>query len=131
MPKLNVDENQLGLEGYDPVAYFDAGPQQGVSDHTASYQGMNFRFVSAANQQKFSADPAKYAPQHSGWCGVAASEGTYFAADPKTYTIEHGKLVVFYNGDLGNTLPQWEANPVKMSKNADVHWAADDLSDPA
>jgi hypothetical protein len=28
MPKLNVDENQLGLEGYDPVAYFDAGPNK-------------------------------------------------------------------------------------------------------
>ncbi len=41
---LNVDENGLALQGYDPVAYFtDGKPVKGSPQFTASYQGATYQ----------------------------------------------------------------------------------------
>lgn len=130
MPKLNVADCGLGISGYDPVSYFDGEPQEGSSDITAESGGVTYRFASTANKDRFTGDPAKFAPQYGGWCGVGVSEGKYFPIDPKTYTIQDDKLVLFYNAEMGNTLPQWEENPKSRQSDADKHWADDDVEFP-
>lgn len=130
MPKLNTTDDGLGLGGFDPVTYFTGEPAEGSADTTAEHDGVVYRFASAENKQTFEANPAKYAPQYGGWCAVAASEGKYFPINPKTYTIQDDKLYVFYNGEDGNTLPQWQEDPENRRVAADQHWADDDLVDP-
>ncbi|MDF1709678.1 MAG: YHS domain-containing (seleno)protein [Paracoccaceae bacterium] len=62
--------------GYDVVAYHTQnGPALGSADFTAVYQGVEWRFASAANRELFAADPAKYAPAYGGWCSAGASKG--------------------------------------------------------
>ena len=130
MPKMNVQECNLGIDGFDPVSYFDGQPLEGSSDITTESEGVVYRFASSANKERFTSDPQKFAPQYGGWCAVAVSEGKYFPVNPKTYTIQNDKLFLFYNAELGNTLPQWQENPESRQQDADKHWAADDIVFP-
>ena len=130
MPKLNVQDCKLGIDGYDPVSYVDSEPLEGSSDITAESEGVIYRFASSANKERFEADPQKFAPQYGGWCAVAVSEGKYFPVNPKTYTIQDDKLFLFYNAEQGNTLPQWQESPESRQQAADKHWAADDIVFP-
>jgi len=128
--KLNVNENQIAISGYDPVSYFTGDePRKGSPQFTAEYEGATYHFVSAENQAAFEADPAKYAPQYGGWCAVAVSEGKYFPVDPQTYEVSGEKLYLFYNGEQGNTLPQWQAERDNRRKNADENWQAGNVVD--
>ncbi len=130
MPKLNVQECKLGIDGFDPVSYFDGEPLEGSSDITTESEGVVYRFASSANKERFTSDPQKFAPQYGGWCAVAVSEGKYFPVNPKTYTIQDDKLFLFYNAEMGNTLPQWQESPESRQQDADKHWAADDIVYP-
>lgn len=127
--KQNVGAENLALEGYDPVSYFDGNPTEGSAEFTSVHDGALYRFATAANKSRFDGAPADFAPQYGGWCAVAASEGKYFPVNPETFEISDGKLYLFYNGEHGNTLPQWEEDRENRRANADKHWAAGDLVD--
>lgn len=126
----NVDESRLALQGYDPMSYFDGSPAAGDAEITSEHNGAVYRFASAANKARFDASPEAFAPQYGGWCAVAASEGTYFPVNPETYEITDGKLYLFYNGEHGNTLPQWEEDRESRRAAADQRWADGDLNHP-
>ena len=61
-PTMNSDSTGLALEGYCPVAYFFGPPKIGVNEHSSSYQGATYRFVSKEAKEMFDADPSKFAP---------------------------------------------------------------------
>jgi YHS domain-containing protein len=89
-------EPRLILKGYDPVAYFTVGrPVQGAAQHQYDWDGARYYFSSAANRDKFAADPERYAPQFSGYCTGSLSRGVRAEAHPDAWIISDGRLYVF------------------------------------
>ncbi|NJK28189.1 MAG: YHS domain-containing protein [Coleofasciculaceae cyanobacterium SM2_3_26] len=124
----NLNEAGVAIQGYDPVSYFSSQPVKGNPEISTTYEGAIYYFSSADNKATFASNPQKYAPQYGGFCAVAVSEGKTFPVDPNTYIVEEEKLYLFYNGKLGNTKPQWEADAQTRKANADTRWQNDDLT---
>jgi YHS domain-containing protein len=112
--------SRVAVSGYDPVAYFtDGKPVAGSKAHVATYQGAEYRFVSAANRDRFKADPARYAPQYGGYCAWAVSQGYTASADPKVWKIVNGKLYLNYNEEVGR---KWATDIPGHIRKADANW---------
>lgn len=116
--------NGLAIEGYDPVAYFTAhSAQKGNPQYTFTYGSINYRFASLQNLQTFKANPAAYEPQYGGWCAYAmGNTGEKVPVDPGTFKIVNGKLYLFYNKWLNNTLTSWNKNEKQLNANANANW---------
>jgi len=124
---INLNEQHVAIEGYDPVSYFGDHPIKGNPTITATHDGAIYYFATEENKAKFEADPAYYIPQYGGFCAVAVSEGKLVPVDPETYKVTDGKLYLFYNGEHGNTKPQWEADEATLRANADAQWQQGNL----
>jgi YHS domain-containing protein len=119
---INTNEQQVALQGYDPISYFADHPVTGNPSITTTHDGAIYYFTTEANKAKFDAEPEQYIPQYGGFCAVAISEGKLVPVDPETYKVTDGKLYLFYNGEHGNTKPQWEADEATTRANADAQW---------
>jgi hypothetical protein len=92
IPAIN-NEAGLALKGYDPVAYFvDRKPLRGDSRLTAQWNGVTWRFVSAAHRDIFLAAPDRYAPQYGGFCAFAIAHDWIADIDPDQWAMVGGKL---------------------------------------
>lgn len=116
---VNVNKEDVIIEGYDPVAYFmENRAVKGSASFTAKYNGATYWFASAEHADLFKKDPAKYAPQYGAFCGYAVSLGKLRPVDPTIYQIEDGRLILqhtqeaydLFNKDL-------KGNTVKADKN--------------
>lgn len=106
--------------GHDLVAYFNGGAKRGSEAFTVTHDGVTFRFVSAANRDAFTADPARFLPQFGGYCAWAASQGRLAAPDPTLATIVDGKL---YLNCSKTAEEKWRADvPGNIAKGA-AFWA--------
>lgn len=120
--QFNV-KNNLALEGYDPVSYFDSKPQEGKSTFRLTHNGVIYQFSSQANLNKFKASPEKFEPAYGGWCAFAMGEsGEKVKVDPETFKILEGKLYLFYNFWGNNTLTDWNKSEKKLKEAADRNW---------
>jgi YHS domain-containing protein len=123
-----VDKNKLAIGGYDVVAYFKANKAtKGAPKYAASYQGVTYRFASAANRKAFQANPAQYLPQCDGYCAWGVSEKSdKFPINPETFKVVGGKLYLFYNGPFNgqnfNTLDEWNKDEDRHLKTIDANW---------
>ena len=118
----NIKDN-IALGGYDPVSYFDNKPAEGKEDLIFSYKGITYRFTSAANRNKFNANPEKYEPAYGGWCAYAMGDtGEKVKIDPETYKVVDGKLYLFYNFWGNNTLADWNKNEKPLKSKGDQNW---------
>ena len=116
-------KNNLALEGYDPVSYFDGKPVEGKSAYTFTHNGVKYQFVSKTNFDKFKSSPEKYEPAYGGWCAFAMGDsGEKVKVDIETYKIVEGKLYLFYNFWGTNTLTDWNKNERKLKESADRNW---------
>lgn len=117
-------ENKLAIQGYDPVAYFKQGKAvKGKKELSASYQGVVYYFANETDKAAFLKNPTAYEPQYGGWCAFAMGDyGEKVEIDPETFKILDGKLYLFYNKFLTNTLKSWNKNETKLKKNADANW---------
>ncbi|CAM3396348.1 YHS domain-containing protein [Flavobacterium longum] len=117
-------ENKVGIQGYDPVAYFKQGKAvKGKKEFSASYQGIVYYFANETDKAAFLKNPTAYEPQYGGWCAFAMGDyGEKVEIDPETFKIVDGKLYLFYNKFLNNTLKSWNKNEAKLKKNADANW---------
>jgi len=110
----------LGLEGYDAVAYFtDQRPIKGSEAYTTEWQGVTWRFTSAAHRDLFAADPVHYAPQYGGYCAYAVSHGTTAHGDPKQWAVVDDRLFV-NNNPLARKL--WENHRSRNIRVGDINW---------
>lgn len=108
------------LGGYDPVAYFREGqPREGRADLALTHAGVEWRFVSEANRQAFSARPEAYAPAYGGYCAWAVAQGYTAKGDPLAWRIEKGRL--YLNYDL-SVKAEWEKDMAGNISRADGHW---------
>jgi len=125
--EFNLSGASLALEGYDPVAYFPEGggePTEGTARHALRHGGVLYHFANAANRERFRADPAKYEPQHGGWCSYAmGAGGDRVDVDPEAFRLTDGQLHLFYNGWLGDTRDDWDDDTAALKAKADSHWA--------
>ena len=117
---VDVDEQNVILEGHDVVAFFTVGHAvQGSSEHMSLYHSAEYHFSSAANKQKFDADPERYKPQFGGHCSMAMSMGKLEPADVRTWSIVDGRLVVNRNA---KAKAMWSKNPLGNLQKADNNW---------
>ncbi len=109
------------IGGYDPVAYHvQKAPALGSSQYSASYQGVNWLFSSAANRDLFVANPAKYAPAYGGWCSAGASKGKKVPTKPAEFwAVVDGQLYLnsseaahtkLFLGDTQTVIRKGESN---------------------
>ncbi|WP_343695689.1 YHS domain-containing (seleno)protein [Flavobacterium sp.] len=117
-------ENKVGIQGYDPVGYFNQGKAvKGKKEISVSYQGVTYNFSSAENKNAFLKNPSKYEPQYGGWCAYAmGSTGEKVEINPETFKIVDGKLYLFYNAYFNNTLKSWNEDQDNLKEKADTNW---------
>tara|TARA_A100001391_G_scaffold48685_1_gene28962 strand:- start:20916 stop:21470 length:555 start_codon:yes stop_codon:yes gene_type:complete len=98
---VNTNEAGIALHGFDPVAYFTVGqPTRGSASFTAFHEGATYRFASAANRDRFKANPAAYAPQFGGFCAMGVALEKKLDGDPNVWKIVDGKLYLNVNPDV-------------------------------
>ena len=118
--KVNTADDGLAISGYDPVAYFtDDAAIQGSADFTASHDGANYRFASAANRDAFVANPDKYAPKYGGYCAYAASKGALAPVDPEAFKVVDDRLYLNYSKTVQGI---WSEDIPGNIAKADANW---------
>jgi YHS domain-containing protein len=116
-------ENNLAIQGYDPVAYFSNTPIKGEKKFSENYQGVVYYFANEANKKLFINNPSKYEPQYGGWCAFAMGDyGKKVEINPETFKIFEGKLYLFYNAYFNNTLKSWNKDEKNLRNKADKNW---------
>lgn len=88
--------NNLGIGGYDPVSYFLTGkPQKGSRSISATYDGVQYNFLSDQNKKVFVQNPKKFLPQFGGWCSMTLAMGKATQPTFDNFLIDSGKLYLF------------------------------------
>jgi len=117
-----VDTTGYAVSGHDVVAYFDLGEDEaavpGRAEFTAEWNGAKFAFDSAANRDRFIAEPAAFAPQYDGHCAYGVAKGGKVPGNPDLWRIVDGKLylnitenvVGFWEEDIPGNITMSEAN---------------------
>jgi YHS domain-containing protein len=81
------------LKGLDPVELCAGREAPGVADHTATHEGIAYRFASAENLARFKAAPDRYAIQYGGSCGrMGPLSG---ACNLNRFLVYDGRIYVF------------------------------------
>lgn len=117
-------ENNVAIQGYDPVAYFNQGKAvKGHKELALVVEGVTYYFSSPANKELFRKSPASYEPQYGGWCAYAmGAKGEKVSVDPGTFKIINNKLYLFYNQFFNNTLKSWNKDEANLKSQADRNW---------
>lgn len=120
---FNLKKN-LGLDGYDPVSYFEnEKPLKGKKEFAASFKGVIYYFATIENKKKFLNGALKYEPQYGGWCAYAMGKnGKKVSINPETYKIINEKLYLFYNKFGTNTLDDWNKDESNLKSKAEIFW---------
>ena len=113
-------QDGAAIGGYDPIAYHDGlGPVAGRREFTHRWDGATWRFASAANRDRFAADPARYAPAYGGFCAYAASEGYTATIEPNAWRLVDGRLYLNYSMAVRD---RWEQDRPGRISRADANW---------
>ncbi|MBT6568481.1 MAG: YHS domain protein [Flavobacteriales bacterium] len=119
----NVTKANIAISGYDVVSYHQSEPILGNSKYAVIYNGISFLFENAQNKDTFESNPEKYAPAYGGWCAYAMGlNGDKVSVDPESYTLEDGKLYLFYKSTFTDTRKKWLKNTPKLKAMADINW---------
>ncbi|MDF1793398.1 MAG: YHS domain-containing (seleno)protein [Thalassobaculaceae bacterium] len=95
---VNLTEDGLALNGYDPVAYFtDGRPVLGKSTFEYELDGVTYRFAREDTRQRFIADPHRYMPAYGGFCAYGVRTGRKFEIDPNAWRIVEDRLYLLLN----------------------------------
>ena len=100
---LNLDQNGLGIQGYDPVAFFtDSKPVKGKPEFQLRHKGSLYYFASKEHRDLFKADPAKYEPAFGGFCAYGVSRNKLVEIDIEAFQIVDGRLLLQYSKGVRN-----------------------------
>jgi YHS domain-containing protein len=119
---VNRDKSGLGLQGYDPVAFFTDGKAvRGKADYVAVHNGTKYRFASVQNKSLFEMSPTMYEPAFGGYCAYGVSKKSLVDIDPEAFQIVEGRLLLQYSkGARGDFSKDIKGNLGK----ADNNWPA-------
>lgn len=116
-------DERVMLKGADVVAYFtEQRYLQGSAQFKSTYEGVSFRFASAAHKALFDAAPQKYLPQFGGYCANGIVYGIPWGGDADTFRMIDGKLYIF--GGQGSQ-DAFELDVPGNLKLAQQYWAAE------
>lgn len=117
-------ENQIGIQGYDPVAYFKSGKAiKGEKKYSVNADGIIYYCSSEENKNLLIKNYTAYEPQYGGWCAYAmGSAGKKVEVNPETFKITDNKLYLFYNAYFNNTLNSWNKDEKNLKMKADNNW---------
>ncbi|MBL4847345.1 MAG: hypothetical protein JKY65_17640 [Planctomycetes bacterium] len=120
----DLEDCNVALEGYDPVAYFSEGAaREGSAGIEAEHEGLVFRFASEANRDAFLAEPTAYPLAYGGWCAYAVAGDGTFDADPESFLVREGRLFLFHDSIFFDAKKAWlEGGHKSLARSADVHW---------
>lgn len=126
--EFNLNKNGVILEGYDPVSYFQgSSPKKGNAKFQTKIGDATYWFANEENKTIFLKDPKKYEPAFGGWCAFAVADSkSKVEIDPKSFVIQDGRLLVFYDGLFADTRKKWtttkDKNASSYLKDADANW---------
>lgn len=107
----------VAIRGYDTVAYFaQAKPMRGSDAFVTQWMGAKWKFASQQHLDLFKASPAKYAPQHGGYCAYGVSQGYLVKVDPEQWSVIDGKLYLNYDASVQTI---WKKDPKRYIELAD------------
>jgi YHS domain-containing protein len=110
----------VALGGYDAVSYFtNSKAVKGNKDHAVNWKGATWLFSSAANRQRFAADPEAFAPQYGGHCSNQMSLGNLSDIDPEVWRVIDNRLYLFGH-EAGRV--RWAKDTGQRISEADQHW---------
>lgn len=125
---------------YDPVSYFTAQKAEVVGAENSKrfrvkYKDATYVFTSQEHLDLFNQAPEKYQPQFGGWCAYAvAAKSEKVDIDPKSFRVQNGRLLLFYNGVFSDTRKTWtndkNKTPEAYLTQADAHWPATQKTEP-
>ncbi len=117
----DAGDEHVMLKGADVVAYFTQSRYvQGTAQFKSVYEGVTFRFATAANKAAFDAAPQKYQPEYGGYCANGIVYGIPWGGDSDTFLMRDGKLYIF--GGAGSKAA-FELDVPANKKLADKYWA--------
>lgn len=91
----------LGVHGTDLVAFLRTGHAvAGLARFTATHDGVDYYFATAADRDAFAASPARYLAQNGGFCTFGVSVGKKFDGDPRYAAVVDGKLYLFLSAEI-------------------------------
>ncbi len=116
-------QDHLAIQGYDPVAYFTVSKAiKGKKEISTSFDNVTYYFSSESNKKTFLKNPKSYEPEYGGWCAFAMGDyGKKVAINPETFKIIDGKLYLFYNTFLNNTLKSWNKDETNLLQKAELN----------
>ena len=85
------------------------------------WNGAKFAFDSAANRDRFLADPAAFAPQYDGHCAYGIAKGGKVPGNPDLWRIVDGKL---YLNNNRTSFKKWSQDMENKIALADKNWPA-------
>jgi len=111
---------KIGIQGYDPVAYFaDEQAELGSKAFEYEWHGVTWRFASAQHRAAFIAEPHKYQPQYGGYSAYAMSRGKIAPGDPKVWSVLDGKL---YLNASEAAREKWLAAISDYIESGNINW---------
>lgn len=117
---VNIDQDGVGLQGYDPVAFFTENrPVKGSPEFTSIFKGVTYHFASAENRNTFNKTPAKYEPQFGGFCAYGVSRGKKVPIKIEAFQIVNGRLLMQYDLDVRD---KFNKDTIGNLKSADEKW---------
>lgn len=120
----NVDKNKLALSGYDLIEYYNHKTIEGNSEFESTHEGARYFFHTEKNKSLFEKNPEKYTPQYGGWCAYAMGySGEKVSVNPESFSVENGKLYLFYKTFFNDTKAKWGKNTASLKKEADKNWS--------
>ena len=93
----STPRRDTAIEGYDAVSGQEGKLRPGREEFTTEWKEESWQFASAANKDKFVADPERYAPQFDGACAFATSLGKDAPGSPRHSLVRDGKLYFTLN----------------------------------
>lgn len=123
-----TNDDNVVVDGYDIVSYWDGTAEKGTKDHAVEHGGANFYFSSASHAKSFTKDPMKYMPEYGGFCAYAMAEKDMkVPSNPTTFKVVDKKLYLFFNGEMDgmkmNTLMAWGKGDEKtLIQHANTNW---------
>jgi len=112
----------LALSGYDPVSYFaegGKGPAIGKEELAATFEGVSYRFATAANRERFLTGPEAFVPRYGGYCAWAMAEGKKVEVDPTAFALTGDRLHLFYDASKRD---DWLARTGELQPRAERSW---------
>ncbi len=119
----NLSKNNVAVSGFDVVSYHKNKAIEGNVNYKVNHKGAVYLFDNEAHKSTFEANPEKFIPQYGGWCAYAMGKnGKKIVINHEAFTIEDGKLYLFYKTLFTDTREKWMENTSILKPKADLNW---------